>query len=105
MKTEPQSLNNNKNPEIIGPMAAIAAPIPDHKAIALVLSLPDQMAAISARVVGNAIPAARPPKIRAAMRISIDGAKPASRDDGMARKVPIKSIILRPWRSSYSTEP
>ena len=82
-----------------GPSAAVAAPMPDHRAIDFVLACPVHNAAISAKVVGYAIPAAKPPMIRAPIRISTVGAKPATTDAGMASSVPMMSIILRPWRS------
>jgi hypothetical protein len=95
-------------PEITGPQALIAPPVAAQSAIELVRAGPDHNAAINARQVGNAIPAARPPKIRAAIRISIDGAKPAIRAAGIANMTPVSSNILRPWRSprapSHSTD-
>ena len=42
------------------------------------------------------MPAAKPPKMRAAIRISIDGAKPAMSAAGIASVRPSSSIILRP---------
>jgi hypothetical protein len=72
--TDPQLANVRRYPEIKGPRAAIAAPTPDHNAIARVRFGSDHKAAISARVVGKAIPAAKPPIIRAKIRISMDGA-------------------------------
>ncbi len=97
--TEPQSLKLNRYPEIMGPRAAMAAPIPDHRAMALVRFCPDHRAVIRASVVGKAIPAAKPPMIRAKIRISMEGAKPAMMEEGMASRVPRISIIFLPWWS------
>src|SRR5208337_224130 len=49
-----------------GPSRAVAPPMPDHSAIALVRAGPDQSAVISSSVVGKAMPAATPPSKRAA---------------------------------------
>ena len=96
MKTDPQSNCSSSAPESSGPSAAIAPPIPDQSAIDLVRSGPDQSAVISARVVGNAIPAASPPITRATNRTSIDGARAASRQAGIESAIPPTSISLRP---------
>ena len=53
----------------------MAPPVAAHSAIDLVRAGPVHSAAIRASVVGYAIPAAIPPKMRAPIRISIDGAK------------------------------
>jgi hypothetical protein len=95
-KTEPQSKPSSSAPEISGPSAEIAPPMPDQSAIAFVRGGPDQSAVISASVVGNAMPAARPPASRAPNRTSIDGASPASRLAGIDSPIPSSSIRLRP---------
>jgi hypothetical protein len=51
-KTDPQSKCSSSAPEISGPSEAIAPPMADHNAIALVRPGPDHSAVISARVVG-----------------------------------------------------
>jgi hypothetical protein len=67
--TEPHELNVRRYPESSGPREAMAAPIPDHRAIDFVRLGPDHNAAINAGVVGNAIPAAKPPMMRPTIRI------------------------------------
>ena len=98
-KTESQSNWVSSAPETSGPSAEIPPPSADQSAIALVRSGPLQSAVISARVVGKAIPAASPPTSRAKKRTSIEGAKPAASEAGIARAVPANSICLRPWAS------
>ena len=83
-KTEPQSKCSSSAPDISGPSAEIAPPMPDHSAIARVRPGPDHSAVISASVVGKARPAATPPSSRAANSTPSDGAKPASRQAGIA---------------------
>jgi hypothetical protein len=98
-KHEPQSNCSKSAPETIGPSADSAPPIADQSAIAFVRSGPDQSAVISASVVGNAIPAARPPSTRAPNSTSTDGASPAISDAGIVTAMPSTTISLRPWRS------
>ncbi len=98
-KTEPQSWLSSSAPATIGPSADIAPPIADQSAIAFVRSAPDQSAVISASVVGNAMPAARPPRTRATNSTSTDGAKPASSEAGIVSAIPSTTMRLRPWRS------
>jgi hypothetical protein len=74
----------------------MAPPRADHSAIDLVRPGPDHSAVISASVVGNAIPAARPPTTRAPKRTSMDGAKAATRQAGIDSEVPRTSISFRP---------
>ena len=83
-------------PESNGPLALIAPPVAAHSAIDLVRAGPVHNAAIKARQVGKAIPAARPPKIRAPIRTSIDGAKPAIKAAGIASVTPRSNNSLRP---------
>ena len=83
-------------PDASGPSAAIAAPSPDHSAIERVRAAPDQSAVINASVVGNAIPAASPPAMRASTSTSTAGEYAAASDAGIASTVPSTSIILRP---------
>ena len=63
---------------------------------------------ISARVVGNAIPADNPPPSRATNSTVSLGAYAASSANGIANAVPRISMSLRPYRSpsapSHSTE-
>ena len=94
--TEPQSNSSSSAPESSGPSAEIAPPSPDQSAIDFVRAGPDQSAVISASVVGKAMPAASPPRTRAAKRTSIDGANAASRQAGIASAVPSRSSSLRP---------
>ena len=94
--TDSQSNSVNSAPESSGPRAAIAPPSPDQSAIEWVRAGPDQSAVINASVVGNAIPAARPPSTRAANRTPIDGARAASRHAGIESAIPPTSIRLRP---------
>src|SRR5437867_10879573 len=95
-KTDPHQKCWSSRPEKRGPSAAIAAPSPDHNAIDFVRAGPDQSAVISARVVGNAIPALKPPPTRATNNTVSDGAHAARRLNGTASAVPTISIIVRP---------
>ena len=95
-KTEPQSNWVSSAPAIRGPSAEIPPPRPDHSAMDFVRSGPDHSAVISASVVGYAMPAAIPPRSRARKRTSMDGARAASRETGIASPVPRRSISLRP---------
>src|SRR5208282_717783 len=94
--TEPHQKCSSSQPDVGGPSKAIAPPIPDHSAIALVRAVPDHSAVISASVVGKAMPAATPPSKRAATSRSALGAKAASRQAGTDSSMPSRSIILRP---------
>ncbi len=98
-KTEPHQLFSRSNPDRSGPSEEIAPPIPDQSAIDFVRAGPRQSAVMSASVVGNAMPAARPPPTRARNRTSSFGAHAARRLNGIASVVPTTSIILRPYRS------
>ena len=95
-KTEPHQKCSSRIPEQSGPRAAIAPPVAAHSAIDFVRAGPDQSAAISASVVGYAIPAASPPRTRAPNRNSTDGAQAASRSAGTVRIIPRTSRSLRP---------
>ncbi len=95
-KTEPHEWCSSSAPDSTGPRAEMAPPMPDHSAIERVRPGPDQSAVISASVVGNAIPAARPPKSRAPMRMPMFDAVAAMIEAGIASSVPASSIILRP---------
>jgi len=77
MKTELQSKCSSRKPESSGPRAAIAPPNPDQRAIARVRPSGVQMAVISASVVENAMPAAKPPNIRAPIKTPSEGATAA----------------------------
>ena len=68
----------------------------DHRAIAFVRPAPVQSAAIKASVVGYAMPAESPPRMRAPISTSTDGAHAAIRQAGTERTTPMTSIILRP---------
>ncbi len=70
--------------------------MPDHNAIERVRAGPDHSAVISASVVGNAIPADRPPTTRAANSTPMLGASAASSDAGIDSPIPSSSISLRP---------
>ena len=74
----------------------MAPPRPDQSAIDFVRSGPDHKAVMSASVVGNAIPAARPPPNLAMNNTMSVGAHAARRLIGIASAVPITSIALRP---------
>ena len=95
-KMEFQAKRVSSSPESSGPQALMAPPTAAHSAIDLVLAGPVHRAAISARQVGKAMPAAMPPKIRAPIRISMVGAKAASSAAGMASTTPVSSSSLRP---------
>jgi hypothetical protein len=74
-------------------------PMADHSAIDLVRPGPDHSAAISASVVGYAMPAESPPSTRAAKSTPSEGAYAASRQAGTDSTMPSSSISLRPYRS------
>ena len=73
-KTDPHQKCSSSNPESSGPRAEIAPPSADHNAIDFVRPGPDHSAVINARVVGYAMPAARPPRSRATNRMVSVGA-------------------------------
>ncbi len=98
-KTEPHQKCSSSRPENSGPSAAMAPPVPDQSAIDFVRAGPDHSAVISAKVVGNAIPADNPPPTRATNRTESLGAYAASRLNGMASMVPRTSMSFRPYRS------
>ncbi len=106
--TDPHQKLSSSHPETSGPSAEIAPPSADHSAIDRVRAGPDHSAVMSASVVGNAMPAETPPRIRATTSTSTEGANAASRHAGTDRLTPRISIILRPYRSPiaprYSTE-
>jgi hypothetical protein len=95
-KTEPQSNSVSSAPDRSGPSAEMAPPRADHSAIDFVRAGPDHSAVMRASVVGKAMPAASPPTRRARNSTSIDGARVATRDAGIASAVPRMSISLRP---------
>ena len=107
-KTDPHQKCSSNAPEASGPRALIAPPIADHKAIDLVRAGPDHRAVIRASVVGNAMPAERPPSIRAMKSTVSVGAYAARRHAGTESDTPRISISLRPYRSPsaprYSTD-
>ena len=75
--TEPHQKCSSSAPATNGPSEAMAPPIPDQSAIDFVRDAPDHNAVMSASVVGNAIPADRPPMRRATMSTPIEGAHAA----------------------------
>ena len=79
-----------------GPSAAMPPPIADQSAIDFVRPGPDHRAAISASVVGYAIPAESPPTTRATKSTVSDGANAARREAGIDSTMPATSISLRP---------
>ena len=94
--TEPHQKCSSNAPAISGPRAEMPPPIADQRAIDFVRCGPDHSAVMSARVVGYAIPADRPPSNRAAISTCSFGAKAASRHAGTERVTPRISISLRP---------
>ena len=68
-------------------------------AMARVRGCPDHNAVMSARVVGNAMPAERPPTTRASASTSSVGAQAARTQAGIDSPIPRISISLRPKRS------
>ncbi len=64
--TEPHQKCSSRAPAISGPRAEMPPPIADQSAIDLVRDCPDQSAVMSASVVGKAMPAESPPRMRAA---------------------------------------
>ena len=95
-KTDPHQKCSRHRPARNGPSDAMAAPSPDQSAIDRVRPRPDHNAVINASVVGNAMPAARPPPTRAATSTPVDGAHAASSEKGTASAVPATSSSLRP---------
>ena len=95
-KTEPHQKCSSRSPDSSGPSEAMAAPMPDHRAIERVRPGPDQSAVIRASVVGKAMPAERPPPTRATNSTCSLGDQAASTLKGMASAVPMSSISLRP---------
>ena len=95
-KGEPHQNLSRNSPDTSGPSAAIAPPRADQRAMDRVRFWPDHSAVMRASVVGNAIPAARPPTTRAPTRNQMSGAHAASMEAGMAIAVPMRSSSLRP---------
>src|SRR5215218_3511880 len=81
-KTDPHENCSSSAPATSGPSEAIAPPSADHSAIDFVRPGPDHSAAISASVVGYAMPADNPPSTRAPNSTSSLGANEASRQAG-----------------------
>src|SRR4051794_41178704 len=94
--TDPQSKLSSSAPATSGPSDAIAPPSADHSAIDFVRPGPDHSAAISASVVGYAIPADKPPSTRAPNSTSSLGANAASRHAGTDSPMPSSNSSLRP---------
>ena len=94
--TEPHQKCSSRIPEQRGPSAAIAPPVAAHSAIARVRAGPDQSAVISASVVGYAMPAASPPRMRATIRTSSLGAQAARQSAGIVSSIPPISSSFRP---------
>ncbi len=95
-KTEPHQKCSRRIPAQSGPSALIAPPIAAQSAIERVRSGPAQSAVMSASVVGYAMPAARPPKMRAKISTSSDGAQAARQSAGMVSTIPRMRSSLRP---------
>src|SRR4051795_4122304 len=108
-KTEPQSNCSSSAPATSGPSDAIAPPSADQSAIDFVRPGPDHSAAISASVVGYAMPADSPPSTRAPKSTTSLGANEASRHAGTESAMPSSNSSLRPYRSPtaprYRTDP
>ncbi len=106
--TEPHGKTWSSEPDTSGPSTAEPVPSADHRAMALVRAGPDHSTVIRASVVGKVRPAPSPPMTRAAIRTSVEGAMPATREAGIASDIPITIIRLRPYRSpsapNHSTE-
>lgn len=98
-KTAPHQTWSSSAPADSGPSAAMAPPMPDHSAMALVRRGPAHSAVTRASVVGKARPADTPPARRATASTPTDGAQAASTEAGTASTTPSTSIYLRPWRS------
>ena len=96
MNTEPHQKLSSSAPDTSGPSAEIAPPIADHRAIERVRAGPDHRAVMSASVVGYAMPAETPPRMRAAMRTCSFGAQAAMRHAGTESETPRISMSLRP---------
>ncbi len=94
--TEPHSNPVSSAPASSGPNADIAPPRPDQSAMARVRCGPDHSGVISARVVGKAMPAARPPASRESTSVSTEPDSAAAREAGIASAVPSSSIRFRP---------
>ena len=86
--TDPHQNLSSRPPATSGPIADIALPMPDHSAIGRVRDVPDHSAVMSANVVGNAMPAATPPAIRAHPSTTMLGAYAATRHAGTERAMP-----------------
>ena len=94
--TEPHQKCSSSKPASSGPSAAMPPPSADHSAMDFVRPGPLHSAVIRASVVGNAIPAERPPSKRAAKSTSSDGAYAASRQAGTDSTMPRTNSSLRP---------
>ena len=94
--TEPHQNSSSSAPAVSGPSADTPPPRADHRAIDFVRAGPDHSAVIKASVVGYAMPAERPPRMRAAISTSTDPAQAASRQAGTERTSPRRSIFFRP---------
>ena len=95
-KTDPHQKCSSMVPAASGPSAEMAPPKADHSAIDRVRAGPDHSAVINASVVGKAIPADNPPKIRARTSTPSVGANAASRHAGTDSVTPRISMSLRP---------
>ena len=94
--TEPHQKCSSRIPEHSGPSDEIAPPVAAHSAIARVRAAPDQSAVISASVVGYAMPAASPPRMRATIRMYSFGAHAARQSAGIVSSIPPISSSFRP---------
>src|SRR3954467_12586688 len=97
-KTEPQSTCSSSAPATSGPSDAIAPPSADQSAMDFVRPGPDHSAAMSASVVGYAIPADSPPSTRAPKSTTSLGANAASKHAGTDSARPSSSMSLPPSR-------
>ena len=96
-KTQGQSATSRIRPDSSGPDTEIAPPMAAHNAIERVRAGPGpHSAAIKERVVGYAMPAAKPPKRRPKIKTLIVGANPLMSAAGIASATPRTAISLRP---------
>ena len=107
--TDPHQKYSSSSPATTGPSTAPPAPMADHRAIARARPAPsDHRAVMSARVVGNAMPAATPVKMRPATSTSVVGAQALMALAGTVSARPSSSMRRRPCRSPmaprYSTD-
>src|SRR4051812_43080701 len=95
-KTDPQSKCSSNAPATSGPSDPLAPPSADQAAFDFGGPGPAHRAALSASVVGYAMPAHGPPSPRAPKSATSLGANEASRQSGTESAMPRGSIALRP---------